>query len=65
MEQMDMFGKSCFDYIMQYQIFKLLETKVMNQYILEHWLGPVDINYNILELGTPYQLINNEHGIFY
>ena len=56
MENLDINGRNAFQYITHLQIFSLLETKIMNQYIIDKWCGGVDINCSINDFATSYQL---------
>ena len=47
LEHIDVEGRNCFWYLNEYQMFKILETKIMNQYILEKWEGPVVKNSSV------------------
>ena len=40
-------------------MFRLLETKIMNQYIIDKWYGGLDLNSNVMDLSTPYYLFLN------
>jgi len=63
-ENFDIEGRDCFWYIANYQIFRLLETKIMNQYIIEKWYGGLDLNSSILDLATSYSLFINKNDIY-
>ena len=58
-ENFDIEGKDCFWYITNYQIFRLLESKIMNQYVIDKWYGGLDLNCSILDLATSYSLYVN------
>jgi hypothetical protein len=39
MERLDIDGKDCFWYLEKYEIFKVLDSKIMDKFINEKWLG--------------------------
>ena len=60
----DINGLDAFYYIQKYDIFKLLETKIMNQYIMEKWFGDIDLNSSMLDLSTSYSIYVNKNDLF-
>ena len=62
LERPDVLGKDCIWYFNEYQIFRILETKIMNQYILERWQGPVVINSDLMDYSVPYNIFFNKHS---
>ena len=64
LENIDIEGKSCFYYITKYQLYRLLETKIMNQYIIDKWFGGLDFNLSIMNLATSYSLFVNHNDVY-
>lgn len=60
----DILGLDFFWYINNYQIFRLLETKVMNQYIIDKWNGELDANAPVMGLATSYCLYQNKNNYY-
>ena len=47
-EHFDIAGNTCIYYFNKYQMFRVLETKIMNQYIIHRWKGSIFINSTVL-----------------
>ena len=67
-EHLDIEGKDCTWYFNEYQMFNLLETKIMNQYVIEKWEGYTNINSAVWDHSTimsilldPFNHIINEN----
>jgi hypothetical protein len=39
MERLDIDGKDCFWYLEKYEMFKILDSKIMDKFINEKWRG--------------------------
>ena len=64
MDNYDIQGKQSIWYLTKYQMFHILESKAMNQFIIKIWEGPMDINAKYSHLSTPHHLIEDQQGIF-
>ena len=58
-EHMDIDGMDCIWYFNEYQMFKLLETKIMNQYVIEKWEGYTTINSDFNDQSTALSILLN------
>jgi hypothetical protein len=47
MERLDIDGYDCFWYMEKYEMFKILDSKIMDKFINEKWRGRQDINCDI------------------
>lgn len=64
LENIDIEGQDCFYYITKYQLYRLLETKIMNQYIIDKWFGGLDFNSSIMNMATSYSLFVNHNEVY-
>lgn len=64
MERLDIDGKDCFWYMEKYEMFKILDSKIMDKFINEKWRGRQDINCDIFYYSTSYNLLNDQHQIY-
>ena len=46
-------------------MYTILNTKIMDEYIQDKWMGRMGINASIFDYSTSYQLFINRHGLFY
>lgn len=63
-EQIDLFGNNCLDYIKQFQLYDVLGTELMQNFIDERWNGRVEINSSVFECSTPLVLMQDKYGLY-
>jgi hypothetical protein len=61
MERLDIDGKDCFWYMEKYEMFEILDSKIMDKFIIEKWRGRQDINCDIFYYSTAFNLLNDPH----
>ena len=64
MERLDIDGKDSFWYLEKYEMFEILDSKIMDKFINEKWRGRQDINCDIFYYSTAYTLMNDPHNIY-
>jgi hypothetical protein len=62
-EQVDYQGKNCFWYLDEYDLYSILDCRIMDRVIMKKWSGKFDINSSILDYSTCSQLIRDKHGL--
>lgn len=63
-EMPDLDGKNCFDYMNEFQLYDLLGTNLMQQYIDYRWNGRIETNTQILDLSSPHQIIYDKNKLY-
>jgi hypothetical protein len=56
-EKLDIDGKDCINYLIEYEMFGVLESRIMNLYITQKWECHVVINCDIMDHSTSYCLV--------
>ena len=64
MERLDIDGNDCFWYLEKYEMFEILDSKIMDKFINEKWRGRQDINCDMFYYSTSYNLLNDPHQIY-
>ena len=59
MERLDIDGKDSFWYLEKFEMFEILDSKIMDKFINEKWRGRQDINCGIFYYSTAYTLLND------
>ena len=62
-EQTDYQGKNCFWYLDEYDLYTILDSRIMDRVIQKKWNGKFDINSSVLDYSTCSQLITDKHGL--
>ncbi len=62
-EPRDLNGRSCMFYFAKYNLFQLMETKIMNQYLISRWEGNVTVNASVYQQSTISELLFNKYGV--
>jgi len=63
LEHIDIDGSDCINYFIEYEMFGILESRIMNLYIIEKWEGPVIVNCDLMDHSTSYCLLyHNKTG---
>ena len=57
-------GKSCFHYIKEFDLYKLLNTDLLQELIDERWNGKLVLTATIPEFSTAFLLFQDKHGLF-
>jgi hypothetical protein len=47
MESVDYMGRDCFWFFQHFEIFKVLDAKIMDKFIKQKWLGRIMVNSDI------------------
>ena len=63
-EQRDYEGNDCFWYLDEYNLYSILDCRMMDRVIQKKWLGKYDINSSILDYMTSYTLFNDKYQLF-
>ena len=58
----DILDNDCLWYLLNYQLYQILDTKIFDLFMMNKWQGWISINSSILQYQTAYALIKNEHG---
>ena len=61
-EQPDLEGRDCFWYLLKYEMYQVLDTKIFDRYVTHKWDGWLEINSSFLEFSTAYVFLRNRHG---
>lgn len=61
-EQPDLEGRDCFWYLLKYEMYQVLDTKIFDRYVTHKWDGWLEINSSFLEFSTAYVFLRNKHG---
>jgi hypothetical protein len=56
--QKDVFGLTSLEYFEKYDVFKLLETKVIDCIVIDLWESNLDVNGGFLENSTAFQIVD-------
>jgi len=62
-EQIDYEGKDCFWYLDEYNLYSILDSRIMERVIENKWHGKNDINASILDYSTAYKLYKDKFGL--
>lgn len=63
-EQTDFDGNDCFWYIDKYDLYPILDCRIMDRIIQKKWNGRYDINATILDYSTSYTLMIDKFSLF-
>ena len=64
MESPDIEGRNCFWYLQRFDLFKILDCKIMDKFITEKWNGRVNLNCTLLDYSTSVVLLKDNHSIY-
>jgi len=57
-EQKDIHGHDCLWYLDEFDLYQLLNHRIIDNIMQEYWLGKkVDITASVLDYSTPYNII--------
>ena len=63
-EQTDYEGNDCFWYLDEYDLYRILDCRMMDRVIQKKWQGKYDINSDITDYSTSHCLIYDKYNIF-
>lgn len=63
-EQTDYEGNDLFWYLDEYNLYGILDSRIMDQVIQKKWNGKYDINKTAYDYSTPYTLLVDKYKIF-
>jgi hypothetical protein len=63
-EQTDNEGNDMFWYLDEYNLYGILDSRIMDRVIQKKWAGKYDINSTIYHYSTPYLLLMDKYQIF-
>ena len=63
-EQVDYEGHDCFWYLDEYDLYSILDCRIMDRVIQKKWNGIYDLNASIFDYSLSSTLIHDKHGLF-
>lgn len=63
-EQTDYEGNDCFWYLDEYDLYPILDCRIMDLCIIKKWTGKYDLNCTIFDYSTSFTLIEDKNGLF-
>lgn len=63
-EQTDYEGNDCFWYLDEYDMYSILDCRIMDRVIEKKWKGKFDLNAEILDFSTAYTMFNDPFELF-
>ena len=57
-------GRNCFWFFLNYDLYKILDCKIIDKYISKKWDGRNDVNCTMLNYSTSYQIYNDQYELF-
>ena len=63
-EQTDYEGNDCFWYLDEFDLYSILDCRIMDRVIQKKWAGKYDLNATILDYSTSYTLLRDKHLLF-
>lgn len=57
----DIEGKKCFSYLLEYELYTILDTKLFDRYMIDKWQGWIDQNADLLDFCTSHMILQNKH----
>lgn len=63
-EQTDYEGHDCLWYLDEFDMYSVLDCRIMDRVIQKKWSGKYDVNSTVLDYSTCSQLISDRHGLF-
>lgn len=62
-ERLDLFGKDSLSYMVDYELFEIMRTKIFDKFIRDKWQGRMEIDFSLIQHSTAYNLIQNKYGL--
>ena len=63
MEKPDVLGRDCFWYFAKYELHKILNTAIMDKYMLRKWHGREAVNASILDYSASYNVATMDQKV--
>ena len=63
-EMVDHDGHDMFWYMNKYDIFGILDCRILDRILSIKWLGPYEINVSFADYSTGYMLMTDKHEMF-
>ena len=63
LENIDIDGEDCINYMIEYEMFGVLESRIMNLYITQKWEGSVIVNADLMDHSTSFSLISSSEPV--
>jgi hypothetical protein len=63
-EQTDYEGNDCFWYLDEYDLYSILDCRIMDRVIQKKWAGKFDLNAVMLDYSTSYTLLADKFSLF-
>jgi hypothetical protein len=64
MENQDIDGHSCYFYLEKYSLYRILDSKIMDKFIYDKWIGRVALNSSMMEYSSAYIMLYDKHKLF-
>jgi len=55
----DIQGRNCFWFFRNYELFEILDAKIMDKFILSQWIGNDDVNSTIMDYSANYFILTS------
>lgn len=63
-EQRDYDGNDCFWYLDEYNLYSILDCRMMDRVIQKKWIGKYDVNSSLADYMTSYTVFNDKYTLF-
>ena len=63
-EQTDYEGNDIFWYLDEFDMYSILDCRIMDRVIQKKWAGKYDLNVGILDYSTSYTVLQDKHSLF-
>ena len=63
-EMEDYEGHNMFWYLSNFNMYDLLDCRILDRIITQMWTGPYEINASMADYSTSYMLMTDKHNIF-
>ena len=63
-EQTDYEGNDCFWYLDEFDMYSILDSRIMDRVIDKKWKGKHEVNADVLDFSTSYTMVNDQHELF-
>lgn len=57
-------GNDCFWYLDEYDLYNILDSRIMDRVIQKKWKGKYDLNSSVMDYSTQYTLIKDRFGLY-
>jgi hypothetical protein len=63
-EQTDYEGNDCFWYLDEYDLYNILDCRIMDRVIQKKWAGKFELNSSIMDYASSYTLLMDKFGLY-